>query len=252
MHAEELTKQLRAPDQRGCGRVQQIETGADNIDRLAALDASAVAVREWNSAVIPGNLQTIAYSAAIIKAAHWRLPSQEVRRRVLLKSARSRAFTSNDSLEYACFVVGERAIVGAITGDAEHIEQLEHLLILARMPRFVVRVLPEDPPPPGMADSFSLYRLDDEHRVGYVETVMGAWYSTRSDDITRLSSVFDEIRRIAMSPPDSERFIRGVLESWQGRKTESLASTAERPSSSVRTPRRETTASGWRRQGPEQ
>lgn len=242
MHADELTKQLRAPDQRGCGRVHQVEAGVDNIDRLAALDAVATAIREWSGTIIPGNLQTIAYSEAVIRGSNVKLPAHEMRRRVLLKSGRSQAFGHNADLEYACFILGERSIVNAITSDALHIAQLRYLLLLSQQHRMVIRVMP-DGPVPGMADSFSLYRLDVENRVGYVETAMGAWYSTRGDDTLHLSRIFDEIRRVALSPPSTERFIKGVMESWPSRKTPSPDRSPESRSSSR--PILRTTASEW-------
>lgn len=246
--AEELIRQLRAPDQRGMGRVEAAENGPSNINRLADLDATARTIRVWDSTVIPGNLQTPAYSDAVIRAAHPKLPGMEVRRRVMRKEIRARAFlrrTFDHDLGTAWFVIGERAITQCIhlaeEGDA-HTGQLWHLSRLAAHAKVIVQILPESIVTPALADQFSLYGLDEDHRVGYVETVMGSWYSTSLDDVAKLHSTFSDIASEAMSPTATRRFIREVLGSWRSAKRESLEGTEESDSSSPRTHERVTSA----------
>lgn len=246
--AEELIRQLRAPDQQGAGRAQTADSGPSNINRLADLDAETATIRVWDSTVIPGNLQTPQYSDAVIRAAHPRLPSLEVRRRVIKKEIRARAFlrrTFDESLVNAWFVIGEHAVTKCVhLADAGgvHMRQLRHLVMLSAHEKIVVQVLPESVVTPGLADQFTLYGLDGGHRVGYVETIMGAWYSTRSEDVARLHSTFSDIAGEAMSPMATRDFIREVLGSWRSPKRESPESTEESGSSSPRTPRPETSA----------
>lgn len=246
--AEELIRQLRAPDQRGMGRIEATDSGPSNINRLADLDATATHIRVWDSTVIPGNLQTPEYSDAVIRAAHPRLPAIEVRRRVIRKETRARAFlrrTFDEALTHAWFVIGERAITQAVRlddGGSVHASQLWHLSRLAAHEKVIVQVLPHNIVTPGLADQFSLYTLDEDNRVGYVETIMGSWYSTRLEDVAKLHSTFTEIGSQAMSPSATRAFIREVLSTWRSAKTESPEPTEERASSSPRTPRPETTA----------
>lgn len=236
--AEDLIRHLRAPDQRGMGRIETAENGADNIDRLSALDAKAQTIRVWDSTIIPGNLQTPDYSGAVIQAAHPKLPHYEVRRRVLLKDQRAKTFlrrTFDENLRAAWFVLGERAVTQCINlhdeGDA-HARQLRHILMLSAHEKIVVQVLPDGIVTPGLADQFTLYGLDEDSRVGYVETIMGSWYSTRLDDVAKLHSTYSDIAREAMSPESTRRFIREVLGSWRSKKRESPESTEESGSSS--------------------
>lgn len=246
--AEELIRQLRAPDQRGMGRADTTETGPSNINRLADLDATAQTIRVWDSTIIPGNLQTPAYSDAVIRAAHPNIPNLEVRRRVIQKEIRQRAFlrrTFDENLSFAWFVLGERAITQCINmGDSGelHSRQLWHLNRLSAHERIVIQVLPEKTVTPGLADQFTLYGLDDDHRVGYVETIMGAWYSTRLDDVAKLHSTYSDIAREAMSPTSTREFIREVLQSWRSAKKESPEPTEENDSSSPHTLDRVTNA----------
>jgi hypothetical protein len=246
--AEQLIRQLRAPDQQGAGRAETAENGPSNINRLADLDAAAVTIRAWDSTVIPGNLQTPAYSDAVIRAAHPKLPAMEVRRRVLRKEERAKAFlrrTFDETLVHARFIIGERAITQCVNlgdGGETHMRQLWHLSRLAAHEKITIQVLPENIVTPGLADQFTLYGLDENHRVGYVETIMGAWYSTRLEDVAKLHSVFSDIAREAMSPTSTRQFIREVLGSWRSAKRESPGSTEENPSSSALTVERVTSA----------
>lgn len=242
--AEQLIRALRAPDQRGMGRVEASDTGPSNINHLADLDAVASHIRVWDSTVIPGNLQTPDYSAAVIRAAHPRLSAMEVQRRVLRKEMRARAFlrrTFDETMEQAWFIIGERAITKALRlddgGDA-HAAQLWHLTRIASHARILLRVLPEGTVTPGLADQFSLYTLDGAQRIGYVETIMGSWYSTRLEDVAKLHSTFTEIGNAAMTPSATRVFIREVLATWRSLKTTSPELTEESDSSSPRTPPR--------------
>lgn len=246
--AEELIRGLRSPDQRGTGRAETADSGPSNINRLADLDAETATVRVWDSTVIPGNLQTPTYSDAVIRAAHPRMPDHEVRRRVIQKEIRARAFlrrTFEETLWHAWFIIGEQAITKCINLADEgemHSRQLWHLTRIAAHERITIQVLPEKVVTPGLADQFTLYGLDEDNRVGYVETIMGAWYSTRPEDVAKLHSTFSDIAREAMSPMSTRDFIREVLSSWRSARKESPESTEENLSSSAPTARPETSA----------
>ncbi|MCQ4041996.1 DUF5753 domain-containing protein [Streptantibioticus rubrisoli] len=251
-YADELIRSLRARDQRGMGRVEQIESGVESIDRLAALEAEATTIRAWDQQAIPGLLQTPMYSAAVIEASNPRLTAMEVRRRMLLKSARSEAFLRRiigPTPPRTWFVVGEAAVTQSLRDVETHARQLRHLLMVASKDNVSLQVLPASIVPPGFAPHFTLYGLmgrqnitvlDEKpptQRVGFVETIMGDWYSTRLDDVARLHSAFSELMREALSPTASRTFIREVLESWRSaQRITSPEPTTERSSASPATP----------------
>ncbi|MFJ5950710.1 DUF5753 domain-containing protein [Streptomyces noursei] len=252
-HVDELIENLRAPDQRGMGRVERVENGVTSIDRLAALEAHAKTIRAWDQQAIPGLLQTPRYSAAVIQVANPRLPAMEVRRRMLLKSARTEAFLTRTrvrGLGMAWFVIGESAIVHSFRDQEEtHALQLRHLLTMSGHAKVMIQVLPAHKIPAGLADHFTLYGLEEDKadpdtgsrlptkRVGFLETIMGDWYSTRLDDLAALHSAFSELIRDAMTPEASRTFIREVLASWRAtQRTTSPEPTMGNPSSSPATP----------------
>lgn len=257
MLADDVIRHLRAPDQSGMGRVETTGPGSSNIDHLLALDQRALTVRVFDARVVPGNLQTQAYSGSVIQAAHPKLPHYEVSRWVQLKEQRTRAFlrrTLGEDLKAAWFVIGERAVTHCLSRE-DHASQLQHLLMLSAHEKIVIQVVPERTVVSGMADQFALYGLEGDRRVGYVETIMGSWYSTRLDDVAKLHSTFSNIAREALAPEPTRNFIREVLNSWQSAKRKSPEPTRESTSSSPRTPLRALTALesqerawGWRQE----
>ncbi|KOU97408.1 hypothetical protein ADK91_32780 [Streptomyces sp. XY511] len=225
---EDLIRQLRAPDQRGMGRIEEAEYGVPNVERLTRIDNAARTIRSWNSRCIPGLLQTPDYAMALTQAINPHLPMMEVRRRTLLKSARSQAFLRRTltDLGMSWFLIGEEGIIHSTDDTNAHAMQLRHLLTLSAHNKIMIQVLPGHKIPPALSDHFLLWGLEEENadpdgpkippqRMGYIETIMGGWYSTRLDDMARMHSGFSDMIREAMSPEDSRTFIREVLSSWR-------------------------------------
>lgn len=218
-----LIRQLRASDQRGVGRVEYLENGPDSIDRLLALESEATQIRAYDWRVVPGLLQTPAYSSGVIQATNPRLSEREVMRRTFLKNARVEALKDRldaaPGLERATFVLGERAITQAIGGGnlGAHARQLEYLLKMSEHPRVVLLALPEHVIPAGLAFHFTEYTFggeSDRQRLGYQESVMGGWYSTRLEDTVRLQNAFADLVGAALGPHDTRQLIREVLRPW--------------------------------------
>jgi Domain of unknown function (DUF5753) len=254
--ADELIRHLRAPDQRGTGRVEEAEYGVPNVERLTRIDQSAKTLRSWNSRCIPGLLQTNEYTMGLTQVTNPHLPLMEVRRRTLLKSARTQAFmrrTMTGELGVAWFVIGEQGIIHSTRDTNAHAKQLRHLLTMSAHAKVMIQVLPAHKIPPALSDHFLLWSLEDENtdpdgpripprRMGYIETIMGGWYSTRLDDVARMHSAFSDMIREAMTPEESRTFIREVLSTWHTLQSRtSPEPTMEPGSSSPATPR--TTAS---------
>lgn len=227
--AREALRRLRAPDQRGQGRAETLETGQVTADRLRAMEAYAVSVRAWNPQVVPGLCQTLQYAAAAIRMALPGLPTDEVELRAVQRARRVQAFYERwaahvDTVGYAWFIIGESAICRPLTDSRAHAGQLRRLLALSEFPRVQLQVLPDDVPTPGRAGQFTVYGLEvgatapmpgaglPGTRVGYLETPVGAWYTTRTEDTARLYSGFSEMIGAAHGPAETHEFIREALE----------------------------------------
>lgn len=240
MDVHGLIRDIQAPDQRNVGMVEHSEIGVPNLDKLATLDRAAVGVMSWSLLSIPGLLRTADYASTAIVAAQPYLPPYEVERRTRKQSRRSVAFEDRLAAEAerapgdglaltrAHFIIGERALrdplAGSGRGDARvHRVQLECVLALIdRWPDTVrVQVWPDHLAAPGLDDHCLLWELPAfegegdggpvNHLVGYVETVLGAFYSTRYAYLSRAFDAFTAMMNRAMRPDESRKFIEDVV-----------------------------------------
>ncbi|WP_225102689.1 DUF5753 domain-containing protein [Streptomyces sp. CoH27] len=216
MTPDDVIKELRAPDQRSCGRMAG-GMGATATDRLAKLDAASEAIRAWSPLLIPGLLQTPPYALAAIRSRTPSLPDEEAGARLKVRHRRSTAFLRKmrrpDGDEQAWIVMGEAALLQSVTTPPFHANQLQHLLdIVDHHPRICLRVLPDDVSTAGNMEPFTVHALRSGPRVGHLETIVGGFYTTRSEDITRLYSAFGLLSRSAMEPTETRRVIAACLQ----------------------------------------
>ncbi|MEV5526350.1 DUF5753 domain-containing protein [Streptomyces prunicolor] len=204
--------------------------GAAATDRLTALDTASEGLRVWNPMLIPGLLQTTLYAVAAIKSRTPSLSDEEAALRMQSRLFRSENFLrlmgDENGQAHAWFVMGEAALTQSVTTTDFHAHQLEHLLaIMDRYPRIKVRVLPDDASTAGNMEPFSVHALANGPRVGHLETIVGGWYTTRSEDVTRLYSAFAVLGKWALEPWETRRVIEACL-------TECRAKSGEAPDSS--------------------
>ncbi|MDI5964847.1 DUF5753 domain-containing protein [Streptantibioticus silvisoli] len=216
---DEAINGLRAADQRRQGRVETPDTGPITAERLTEVEAIAHTIRAWNPSIIPGLLQTIRYTLGALALATPALPAEETQRRAHQRAARIDAFlkrwVDGDPVE-ARFVIGEQAITRPIAAPQAHRRQLRHLLHLVDLDSLSIQVMPEAVTTPGRLGQFALYALRGDAgreggRLGYVETPVGAWYTTRAQDVARLYAGFDDMTAHALSTDESRTFIQEAL-----------------------------------------
>jgi hypothetical protein len=191
--------------------------GAPATDRLAQLDAASESIRAWSPLLIPGLLQTTLYSLAAIRSRTPSLPEEEAGRRMQTRLRRSESFLANfgaagPSDSHAWLIMGEAALTQSVTNPDFHAHQLEYLLrIIDTHPRIRVRVLPDDASTAGTMEPFSIHALTEGPRVGHLETIIGGWYTTRSEDVTRMYSAFAVLGKWALEPAETRRVIAACL-----------------------------------------
>lgn len=212
---------LRATDQRHQGRAVSPEVGEVTAERLAAVEAHAVTIRAWNPALIPGLLQTTRYAVGAVQTTAPALPSVEIQRRAHQRAARVDQFMvrwQSPAVDQAVFVITEQTVTHPLVHAQAHRAQLQQLLNLSALPKIRLHVMPTSTPTPRRLGQCTLYALEPATptrgkgvRVGYMETPVGGWYSTRSEDVGRLHGAFAEIIEAALDPADSQALIREAL-----------------------------------------
>jgi hypothetical protein len=97
-----------------------------------------------------------------------------------------------------------------VGGPAVVREQLEHLVKLASLPNATIQIL-RFAAGAHLADrgGFSVLTFEsDDPSLGYIETLAGELFLESERDIGRLTSVYDNLKTLAMSPAESARLMR--------------------------------------------
>jgi transcriptional regulator with XRE-family HTH domain len=172
----------------------------------AALEAGAVAIREYQDTVIPGLLQTPQYTKAIAAnddlsfGADTSAPDVATRAR----AERQRMLRLNGATYEV--IVDEVVIRRLSVPPNVHIAELRHLA--ANSGRASVRILPVDARIDAYTvprSPFSLYSFGDpkDPRVAAVDTVTSDLILVDEGEVERYEHLYCRLRKAALSPQDS-------------------------------------------------
>ncbi|MHB9852782.1 helix-turn-helix domain-containing protein [Streptomyces krungchingensis] len=185
----------------------------DWFDRRARMDAEAVAVRAYQTQVIPGLLQTADYATALFAR---RLAGPgDVAERVRARLSRQQRFHADDGPLYLV-VLDEICLRHLVGSPAVMRDQCAHLLDIGRRPNIRIQVVPL-----GRADidrpdtSLSLIELPDRHRWVYSESLDRGHFSDDPAIFARHSRTYDVLRADALSAPQSAALISDVMEGYE-------------------------------------
>lgn len=185
-----------------------------------ALEAEATALREWDSTVLAGLLQTEGYARHVIGG--WSdlatLPPQELERRVEVRMRRQELLTGPDPLELS--VVLDEAVLMRRVGDRKVMYgQLEHLCRLAELPHINLQVLPLSVTHSVLTESFILLEFSPVHDITFPDIV-----HTESLTISHLVDeavtfmyrlAYTSLASQALSTAESRRRIVELRDEWR-------------------------------------
>jgi transcriptional regulator with XRE-family HTH domain len=170
--------------------------------------------RSLDTVIIPGLLQTAAYSTAVSLASRqqWKgawdeeaeVADRKDRQELLMRSDRPLALHA---------LLDEVALRRMVGGPKVMAEQMEHLIEMCRLPNITIQVIPFTAGAYG-AMSGPLYLLgfpeDDERDAAYVESLTGMAIVENDGDVARLSAVWDGAAAVALPDSKSVSAIRAV------------------------------------------
>lgn len=177
---------------------------------LIALEATASDVRNYQTLLVPGLLQTESYLRAVVGAHPNGYEEDQVRQRLDVRAARQQMLTRESAPLNLWTVVHEAALRHAIGGTDTMREQLAYLRELTRRPNVTVQVLPFDVGAhPGLNGPFALVGFPDlrDLDVVYLENLTGSLYVEDPRQVRQYAHTFDRLRAIAASPKQSLAFI---------------------------------------------
>jgi hypothetical protein len=185
----------------------------DWFERRARMDAEAVALRAYQTQVVPGLLQTPGYATALF--ARRLVDPAEVEDRVRARLSRQRRFYGEGGPLYVV-VLDESCLRHVVGGPEVMREQCVHLLAIGRLPNIRVQVVPLSRPDVDRPDtSLSLIELPGGERWVYSESLDRGHFSDDPALFARHNATYDVLRADALSAPDSAALISDVMEGYE-------------------------------------
>lgn len=185
----------------------------DWFERRARMDAEAVAVRAYQTQVIPGLLQTPDYATALFSRRIAR--ADEVEERVRARLSRQQRFYADGGPLYVA-VLDESCLRHMVGSPAVMRAQCEHLLSVGQLPNVRIQIAPLGRPEIDRPDtSLSLITLPDGHQWVYSESLDRGHFSDDPAAFTHHSRTYDVLRADALSAPESAALISDVMEGYE-------------------------------------
>jgi transcriptional regulator with XRE-family HTH domain len=182
--------------------------------RFIGLESAAVEMRDYESLIVPGLLQTEDYYRSVMQADVPDGSDEAIGSRVKIRLERQELLTRAVDPLRLIAVLDESVIRRVIGGPDVMRSQLKHLVEMSRQRNITIQVLPfSGGAYAGMAGSFAILDFADALSVVYAEALAGDIYQ-EAEDVRRYVAVFESLRAAALSPLESIRMIelaeRGV------------------------------------------
>jgi transcriptional regulator with XRE-family HTH domain len=177
------------------------------------LEADAVSVKDYQSILIPGLLQTPDYARAVNEAVIPQPDPERLNEQTEVRLRRQSRLTQDPPLRF-WMVLDEAALHRVIGGPAVMEAQLRHLVELSQLPNVILQVIPfSTGAHPAMDSTFNILDFADTvPSVVYVEGLVGWVYMKRSRDIERYARVFERLCLIALPSNESVELIEKTAE----------------------------------------
>lgn len=176
---------------------------------LAHLEAKAVTVQVWQTVLVPGLLQTPDYMRALFRGGRHDYDEAEAERCVEARTTRQAVLDKPDAPELTALVY--EAVLRAEVGGREVMrDQLRHLADLAEAGRARIQVIPFSAGVHGGLDGpFVLYGLlPSGMDVVIMDSLAGAAYLEKDEDVQRYRVLFGALRDAALDPATSLETIK--------------------------------------------
>ncbi|MBC2875385.1 MULTISPECIES: helix-turn-helix domain-containing protein [Streptomyces] len=180
--------------------------------RLISLEGQAARIYTYETHVVPGLLQTPAYTRVLISSALHGAGETAIERRVALRQGRRAAFRAGRPRVVALL---EEAVLHRLVGSPEVMrEQLQYLIDIGRQEGINIRVIPfrrgADAVP--LSSVTHLY-FDDggPPELVYLEHLNSAQYLTRPREIDQYRHILNRLSRYATNRVESEALLEEAI-----------------------------------------
>ena len=173
------------------------------------LEADAVSIKDYQSILIPGLLQTPDYSRAVNGVVIPKPDPERLDEQTEVRLRRQGRLTQDPPLRF-WVVLDEAALHRVIGGPAVMAAQLRRLAEVSSLPNVTLQVIPYSAGAhPAMDSTFNILEFAGSvPSVVYVEGLVGWVYVKRPQDIARYKRVFEHLCAMALTPQESIELIK--------------------------------------------
>lgn len=180
----------------------------DYFATYVGLEADAVGIDYYQSAIVPGLMQTEDYARAMHEAGIPKFTPERIDKLIEVRLTRQQLLVKSPPLRLNAVL--DEAVLHRVVGGPQVMHgQLNRLVELAGTPSITIQVIPYSVGAhPAMDSTFRILDFADlMPSVVYVEGLVGWIYVERQFDIDRYRLIFDHLRTVALNPQESIKLI---------------------------------------------
>jgi hypothetical protein len=185
------------------------------------LEEAASRIREYQSQLVPGFLQTREYATAIFTKDLDGVPCHQIADRVAVRLGRARLLTRLEPQAPEFDIVVDEAVLRRVVGSRQIMAaQVRRLADAGRLPNVSVRVLPfSSDLHAGVltGGSFTILDFPEQYEptTVYQESITGALFLDKQTESDRYGWVYHDIRSAALSEAESRALLLDTAKEYE-------------------------------------
>ena len=182
----------------------------DWFQSYVGMEEAATSIRVYEPQVIPGLLQTPAYTAAVLAVCD--IPLGEAERHVILRKERQRRFAEERLKLWA--IVEETALRRPIGSRQTLRDQLRYLLSLTGRRNLTLQIIRDGTGGHAVPSGFTILRFGDPDLsdVAYLEHLTSALYFDKKSDVDRYVFAMERLSIIGARPSETPGILTAIID----------------------------------------
>jgi len=176
------------------------------LDAYLDFESGASTIRVYALSVIPGLLQTTAYTNCLLRGIPPTKSPDEIARMIELRQRRQEQLHDAENPTRLISVIDEAVLRRGVGSVTEMQEQLDHLHRMSTMKNVTIQVLPFDAGVhAGLMGMFTVFQFADDidRDIVDVETHTGSRYLEEQSSVLEYLRMFDAVSHKALDPVES-------------------------------------------------
>ncbi|MFD5407064.1 helix-turn-helix domain-containing protein [Streptomyces griseorubiginosus] len=181
--------------------------------KLIGLQEAASVIRTYEVQLVPGLLQTSAYTEALVRQAYPMSSPEEIEARIELRKTRQMVLAREEP-PHLWAVLDEAVLHRPMGGEQIMRNQLRHLMAMARLDHVTVQIAPFNRPgciTGGFPITHLRFELPALADVVYLEQLQDAEYLDKPEATQNYRRVLDSLAQAALTPRDSLELLANLV-----------------------------------------